>query len=76
MRKGDTLHAFFLEWPKGPARIASLGAKSLREAVIEQVTFQDGKRLRFTRDTDSLAIELPPASGLVPRVTIRGRGLA
>ena len=74
-RNGETLHAFFLEWPIGAARIRSLSVRSLRDAVIEQVTFQDGRPLRFTRDQDSLSIELPAATGLVPRVTIRGRGL-
>jgi alpha-L-fucosidase len=74
-RNGETLHAFFLEWPIGAARIRSLSVRSLRDAVIEQVTFQDGRPLRFTRDQDSLSIELPVATGLIPRVTIRGRGL-
>jgi alpha-L-fucosidase len=75
-RKGDALHAFFLESPSGVARIGSLGARSSPGAVFEQVTFQDGRPLRFTRDQDALRIELPLATGLVPRVTIRGRGLA
>ena len=75
-RKGDALHAFFLEWPTGTARIASLGLGSLPDASVERVTFQDGRTLKFSRDQDSLRIELPPAAGLVPRVTILGRGLA
>jgi alpha-L-fucosidase len=75
-RKGDALNAFFLEWPSRTARIDSLGIRGLPAAAIEQVAFQNGQPLRFTRDEDSLNVELPLGAGLVPRVTIRGRGLA
>jgi alpha-L-fucosidase len=74
-RKGDALYAFFLDWPATTARITSLGMRALPNAVIEQVTFQDGSPLKIARDEDALHIELPPPGRDVPRVTIRGRGL-
>jgi len=74
-RSGDAIHAFFLDWPSAAGRITALGLRSMPDAVIEQVSFQNGQPLRFTRDAEALQIELPPPNGLVPRVTIRGRGL-
>ena len=71
----DALHAFFLELPVRTAHIHSLGLRSAPDAVIEQVAFQDGRPLPFKRDEDTLRIELPGEQGLVPRVTIRGRGI-
>lgn len=74
-RSGDAIHAFFLDWPSAAGRIVVLGLRSAPSVVIEQVSFQDGRPLKFARDLQSLTIELPPPDGLVPRVTIRGRGL-
>ena len=71
----DALYAFFLDWPQGQAQIASLGMRSLPNARIEQIRFQDGRPLEFVRKSDALYINLPDASGIVPRITIRGRGL-
>ena len=74
-RSPNALHAFFLDQPSGTGRIASLGTSALPEAVIEHVVFQDGRPLQFSRDGGALYMELPRGEGLVPRVTIRGRGL-
>jgi alpha-L-fucosidase len=73
-RSGDALHAFFLDWPES-AQVKALGTRTLADAAIERVSFQDGRPLTFTRNADALLIDLPPPTGLVPRVTIRGRGL-
>jgi len=69
------LHAFFMEAPAGEVRITSLGAQSLPNSVIEQVTFQDGRPLSFRRDASALFVTMPHTDSLVPRITIRGRGL-
>jgi alpha-L-fucosidase len=73
-RSGEALHAFFLDWPQAAA-IGSLGRRSLPDGVIEMVLFQDGRPLRFTRDEKALNVELPQEQGLVPRITVRGRGI-
>ena len=65
------LHAFFMLPPTGEGRIASLG-----DAVIEQVTFQDGRPLPFRREGGSLVVSLPRTASLVPRISLRGRGIA
>ena len=69
------LNAFFMEPPAGEARITSLGLKSIPNAVVEQVTFQDGRPLPFRRDESALFVKIPPTQSLVPRITIRGGGI-
>lgn len=71
----DALCVFFLDWPQGQAQIASLATRSLPQAMIEQILFQDGRPLAFVRKSDALYVDLPDAAGLVPRITIYGRGL-
>lgn len=74
-RSKDGLCAFFLDWPQGQTGIASLGSRSLPDSMIEQIIFQDGRPLSFVRRDDALYVDLPAARGIVPRITIRGRGL-
>jgi alpha-L-fucosidase len=72
---GGLLHAFFMDRPAAPARILSLGGNALPDAVIDQLLFEDGRPLQFRRDADALTVVLPPALSLVPRISLRGRGL-
>jgi len=72
---GGALHAFFMEAPSGEVRLTSLGAQALPDAVIEQVVFQDGRPLVFRREAGALMVSMPNTRSLVPRITIRGRGL-
>ncbi|MGZ2411070.1 alpha-L-fucosidase [Sphingomonas sp. F9_3S_D5_B_2] len=74
-RAAGILHAFFLEPPGGEARIAALGTRALPDAEIEQVTFQDERPLSFRRDHDALVVTMPQTRSLVPRISVRGRGL-
>jgi alpha-L-fucosidase len=76
-KKGDTLYAIFLDWPRGESAIASLGARALSDAVIERVDLLGGAELSFRRDADALRLSLPPAreGDFVPALRIRGRGL-
>jgi alpha-L-fucosidase len=72
------LNAFFLEWPEGEGRIASLSETDLPSVSIERIETIAGRPLRFRRDSDSLRISLPrPKRGeFVPAIRILGRGLA
>jgi len=72
--KGSELHVFFMDPPTSEARITSLGAAALAGGTIEQIRFEDGRPLQFTHAADALHVMIPPGD-LVPRVTIRGRGL-
>jgi len=76
-RKGDALHAIFMEWPDGESAIASLGARALPDAVIEKVELLAGPELQFRRDADALRLTLPPAPPrqFTPAIRILGRGL-
>ncbi len=75
--KDGALHAAFLKWPEGPARIAALGSRAMPGAAIERVRLVGGGDLRFRRQADGLALTLPPAGAgdFVPVVRIDGRGL-
>ncbi|NUR44870.1 MAG: alpha-L-fucosidase [Sphingomonas sp.] len=77
-RKGGTVYAILLDWPKGETVIASLGRSAMRDAVIERVQLLDGPPLAFMRGDDALRFSLPPSTNgqFVPVVRIDGRGLA
>ena len=68
--KSGVLHAFFMLPPVGEARIPSLAG-----VPVEQVTFQDGRPLAFRREADALVVTMPRTTSLVPRISLRGRGL-
>ena len=76
-RKGGTLYAILLDWPKGESAIASLGRSAMRDAVVERVQLLGGAPLAFARSEDALRFTLPPAKNgqFVPVVRIDGRGL-
>lgn len=74
-QRDGVLNAFFMEPPVGEARIDTLGERALPDAVVEQVRFQDGRPLSFRREADALVVAMPPTSSLVPRISLRGRGL-
>ena len=68
--KDGVVHAFFMLPPAGQVRIASLAG-----VPVEQVTFQDGRALEFRREADALVVTMPRTTSLVPRISLRGRGL-
>jgi alpha-L-fucosidase len=73
-KKGDALHAIFMEWPERESAIASLGTRA--GGVIEKVELLGGPPLQFRRDADALHITPPPAEGaFTPAIRILGRGL-
>ena len=77
-KKGDTLYAILLDWPRSETLIKSLGGQTLPSAVIERVDLLGGPELQFRRDGDALRLTLPPPQigDFVPALRIRGRGLA
>lgn len=77
-RNGETLYAFFMEWPQRECTIASLGARAMPQAIIERVELVGGPPLEIHRDADGLRVSLPPSdrSDFVPALRISGRGLA
>jgi alpha-L-fucosidase len=77
-KKGVTLYAIFLDWPKRESAIASLGGNALPGAVIERIDLIGGPPLQFRRDGEALRLSLPAASAgaFVPVLKIAGHGLA
>jgi len=76
-RKGETLHAIFLDWTSGESAIRALGTETLPGATIERIDLLGGPELRLRRDADALRLTLPPPTGgaFVPALRVRGRGL-
>jgi len=76
-KKGETLYAIFLDWPKAESAIRSLGGTALPEAAIERIDLLGGPQVPFRRDADALRLTLPPPpdGAFVPALRIRGRGL-
>jgi alpha-L-fucosidase len=75
--KGDGLYAIFLDWPKEPSAIQSLGSDTLPHATVERVDLLGGPKVAFRREAGALRLTLPPAQGgaFIPAVRISGSGL-
>ncbi|MEO5493263.1 MAG: alpha-L-fucosidase [Sphingomonas sp.] len=76
-KKGDSLYAIFLDWPRAESVIRSLGSNALPQAVVERIDLLGGGQIPFRREGEALRLTLPPpeSDAFVPVLRIRGTGL-
>ena len=74
-RSGDAVNAFFLERPRGEARIVSLGARAMTEATIGKVELLGHGPVKWRQTSAALVVDMPDSAGFLPCLRIAGDGL-